>query len=710
MKNKKILSLILVAAVIAVGFSAFLCLPPVTAEAVTREVANTNDSGAGSLREAITSAQAGDVISFSKTAFPENWETAIVLNTELPYINKSNVTIQGHLQPSGNPAVAIQRSTAPGTLEFRILTVDIDVGSRVKLYGLKISGGKTNNHGGGVFTSGPIVLENCIISNNTSTSSGGGIGAIGEVTIENCRFEGNTATSHGGGVFAFDASVTAKSCVFTDNTATSGGGVYSAGTFVAANTMVTKNKTGGYYGAIETPADVYLYHCTVAGNTGSGIHVFKEEGDKVYAYNSIFAGNSVGQVGYGLYGFGARLPIGGSYLIEGSNTVTYAQIFGENIPDAKGILCPAVGGVADKSASALTAAALTGSGLSSITIFASDLEGAPRSTTGLVNYGAVEKTNILVTKITISGAPASMKIGATATLKATVTPSNATNKAVTWKSSNTSIATVDTNGKVTAKKPGTVTITATAKDRSGVKADCKITVLPLVSKIVITGAPAEMVMGKSATLKATVTPSNAGDKSMTWSSSNTKVAKVDQNGKVSAIGAGKVTIKAAAKDGSGKSASVTITVHQYVTMRIGKTTAIMNGVKTSIDDVGTKPFVISGKTMLPLRFVGEKIGGTVLYKSDSQPITLTYGNTKVEFRLGNKQMKVITGSTTQTITLDVAAQKVGAKTYIPLRAIGQALGFDVYYESGTEYIVVNNPKMTPAVKAERLAEARKVIK
>ena len=219
-----------------------------------------------------------------------------------------------------------------------------------------------------------------------------------------------------------------------------------------------------------------------------------------------------------------------------------------------------------------------------------------------------------------------------------------------------------------------------------------------------------MITGNARTLRATITPTNATNKAVTWSSTNKKVVKVDQTGKITAIGAGKATIKATAKDGSKKSASVTITVHQYVTMRIGKTTAIMNGKKTSIDNAGTKPFKISGKTMLPLRFVGEKMGGKVKYVNDKTPITMTYGGTTVEFKLGDKKMKVITSSSSKTITLDVAAQKVKGKTYIPLRAIGQALGFDVYYEAGTEYIVVNNPKMTAAVKKERLAEAKKVIK
>ena len=81
-----------------------------------------------------------------------------------------------------------------------------------------------------------------------------------------------------------------------------------------------------------------------------------------------------------------------------------------------------------------------------------------------------------VTKITLNKTTASVAKGKTLQLTATVTPASATNKAVTWKSSNTKIATVSSTGKVTAKSAGTVTITCTAKDGSGKKATCKITV------------------------------------------------------------------------------------------------------------------------------------------------------------------------------------------------------------------------------------------
>ena len=87
-----------------------------------------------------------------------------------------------------------------------------------------------------------------------------------------------------------------------------------------------------------------------------------------------------------------------------------------------------------------------------------------------------ETKEVKVSKITLNKTQAGMKKGETLTLKAVVTPSKATNKAVKWSSSNKKVATVDKNGKVKALQNGTATIKATAKDGSGVSASCKITV------------------------------------------------------------------------------------------------------------------------------------------------------------------------------------------------------------------------------------------
>ena len=165
-----------------------------------------------------------------------------------------------------------------------------------------------------------------------------------------------------------------------------------------------------------------------------------------------------------------------------------------------------------------------------------------------------------VTKISLSKTSFSIVKGKTFALKATVMPAIANNRAVTWKSSNTRVATVTSAGKVTAKGKGTATITCTAKDGSGVKATCKVTVKILVNKVSLNRSTASLVKGKSLTLRAAVAPSDASNKTVAWKSSNTKVAKVSSAGTVIAVGKGTATITCAARDGSGKKAYCKITV------------------------------------------------------------------------------------------------------------------------------------------------------
>ena len=156
---------------------------------------------------------------------------------------------------------------------------------------------------------------------------------------------------------------------------------------------------------------------------------------------------------------------------------------------------------------------------------------------------------------------------ATQTLTATITPSNASNKTLTWTSSNTNIATVDNNGVVTAKGYGTATITATTTDGSNKSATCSVTV---AAPILVTGVSLSQTsltfsaLNTTQTLTATVTPSNADNKTLTWTSSNTNVATVSSSGVVTSKGNGTATITAKATDGSNISATCTVTVIESV--------------------------------------------------------------------------------------------------------------------------------------------------
>ena len=174
----------------------------------------------------------------------------------------------------------------------------------------------------------------------------------------------------------------------------------------------------------------------------------------------------------------------------------------------------------------------------------------------------VSETSVAVTGVTLNKATLSLIAGASETLTATVAPADATKKKVTWKSSNAAVATVDTNGKVTAVKAGEATITVTTED-GGKTATCKVTVKPnLVSEITL--AALAIYVGESKAITATVKPDDATNKALTWTSSDETVATVDATGKVTGKKIGTATITATAQDGSGVSGSCTVTVLSHV--------------------------------------------------------------------------------------------------------------------------------------------------
>ena len=177
-----------------------------------------------------------------------------------------------------------------------------------------------------------------------------------------------------------------------------------------------------------------------------------------------------------------------------------------------------------------------------------------------------KKPPVKVSKIKISGISKKIAAGKKIKLTANITPSNAAKKSVTWKSSNKKIATVNSKGVVTMnKKSGgkSVTITATAKDGSKVKAAYKITSMKgVVKKLAISGKKT-VKAGKTLKLKAKVTATKKANKTLKWTSSNKKYATVSSSGKVKALRAGKgkkVKITAMATDGSGKKKVVTIKI------------------------------------------------------------------------------------------------------------------------------------------------------
>lgn len=166
-----------------------------------------------------------------------------------------------------------------------------------------------------------------------------------------------------------------------------------------------------------------------------------------------------------------------------------------------------------------------------------------------------------VTEITLDNAEVTLDKGLTLGIVATILPENAHNTTVLWSSSNASVATVDCNGLVTAIAAGEAEITATSAGSPEVKAICQVTVnQKLVETIALDKTELSMEKGATWQLMATVMPEDADDKSVTWISSDTGVATVDDNGLVTAVEAGSATITATTNDGSNLSANCSVTV------------------------------------------------------------------------------------------------------------------------------------------------------
>lgn len=172
-----------------------------------------------------------------------------------------------------------------------------------------------------------------------------------------------------------------------------------------------------------------------------------------------------------------------------------------------------------------------------------------------------------VTDIKLTAAPSRrIAAGKKVKLKASIAPSNATDKSVTWTSSNKKVATVNAKGLVTFKKNAggkKVTITATAKDGSKKFAKITLTCMKGSVKSIKLSGKTTVKSGKTTKLKAKVSTKNGkANKTVVWSSSNTKLATVAKNGKVKTVKGKKGTVKITAKatDGSGKKATIKIKI------------------------------------------------------------------------------------------------------------------------------------------------------
>lgn len=221
-----------------------------------------------------------------------------------------------------------------------------------------------------------------------------------------------------------------------------------------------------------------------------------------------------------------------------------------------------------------------------------------------------------VTSVTLSKASLVLGLSKSTTLVAKVKTNAASNPKLKWTTSSSRIVTVTQKGEITGKALGTATITVTATDGSGEKDTIQIRVVRNATSISLNRTAVTTVVGRNFTLKATVKPTTATFKTVTWKSSDESIAIVDSSGKVTALKAGNITIKASAKDNSGKYAicyvivqprvpanSITI-LNQNLTMVVGET-AVLQKAFNPATSTDTASWASDNKTVATVSAAGK---------------------------------------------------------------------------------------------------------
>jgi hypothetical protein len=247
------------------------------AQAATFTVINTNDAGAGSLRNAAASAAAGDTIAFNLTGCP----CVITLTGGQITLNK-NLTING-------PGAETLTVSGNNTSRVFFITGSANV---VTINGLTVANGSSPGNGGGISNDAVLSLNNAVVR-NSNAANGGGIHNNGTLNLVNSAVSNNMATNDGGGVHNnLDLDVTGS--VLDGNAAQRGGGIYNDHTAMLTNSTLSGNQaTGDGGGAVFNDAhvsfspSVSFLNATIAGNSSSA------RGGGVRNLNSMTSGNTI---------------------------------------------------------------------------------------------------------------------------------------------------------------------------------------------------------------------------------------------------------------------------------------------------------------------------------------------------------------------------------------------------------------------------------
>lgn len=282
-----------------------------------------------------------------------------------------------------------------------------------------------------------------------------------------------------------------------------------------------------------------------------------------------------------------------------------------------------------------------------------------------ISNGESIKTDNYPKSISLKETSLDLSVGSTGQLQAEVSPDNST-KSISWSSSNSSVATVDSNGLVKAIGVGEATIVA--KTINNLTATCKVTVGNYslnVKSILITTNYAVLPVNSTKQLFVAFTPSNASNKSISWSSSNSSVATVDASGNVKAISPGSAIITAKSKDG-GYTDTTTIEVVNYDNVVEEKTIAFA----LSNYSIGVNQTI----TLNPIITPSNATFKSVLFSSSNNSVATVDENGVIKgIKEGNAIITVITkrnnlkASTTVKVSLIAATGVSLNKTNVSLK-------------------------------------------
>ncbi|MBI4750660.1 MAG: hypothetical protein HY774_19415, partial [Acidobacteria bacterium] len=623
----------------------------------TLTVTSGGDSGAGTLRDQIAAAMAGDTIVFSGVS------TVTLTSAEL-LINK-NLTIEG------GAGVTVTRSTAGGTPNFRIF--NISSGTTAILNNLSVTNGRAAD-GGGINTAGTLTMTNSTISGNTAAGGGnnrgGGIFSAGPVTLTNCTISGNVATGA--------------------DTTQLGSGIYSNGVSIFTNCTISGNMITSSGNAISLGGGIYyqggsiaLTNCTITANSVSGGLTCRGGGitsssNAVSLQNTLVAGNSVtgSSQNFGPDIVGAVNSLGFNLIGNTANATINGDPTG-NILNVS----PMLGALASNGGPTQTHALLTGS----MAIDAGTATGTPSfdqrgfGRSGNTDIGAFEFNGLAPTTVTsmvrASGNPicAGALVDWTVTFGASVTGVTSTNFAVVG-GTGTSITNVTGSGTtwtvtVNTGTTGTASLGLNMVNSTGIARP--LTNLPFTGQTYTVDTPPtvnagsdQMVCASSpAVTLAGVVGGSASNG--TWSGGagmfapNATTLNATYTLSAGEVSAGMVTLTLTTNDPAGPcgpvSDTVTITVAPVATANAGPDQSVCES-----SPVATLAGVVGGSAS-----TGTWSGGSGTFSPNNTTLNATYMLSAGE---------VLAGTVTLTLTTNDPAGPCGSVSDTVTITIGSCLG------------------------------------